>query len=174
MTIVTRRSVLAALGLGLATAGCVGDPGETGTDESTTDAGTTTDYRTGQASGQQDPDHRISVNNDADEARTARTWVVREETGETVFEATRGVPAGAEVEVYNLKEADPDGIETFRVCGQLVDSAGGTATTTTTATTASEESDSRGCATLQTSECYGEAIVTVEKDDSLAVIYAIC
>lgn len=206
MTSPTRRSVLTALGVGLVTAGCVGAPGRTGTDESTgttattttatttttsatsttsettdgtttdgtttdgttTDARTTTHRGTAHAADQPDPDHRVTVTNRADEARTVRTRVVRQETGETVFDETREVPAGTEVEVYNLKQADPEGIEGFRVCGRLVDSEDGTATT------ASEESERRDCETLRTSECYADAHVTVQEDGSLAVIYAIC
>lgn len=199
MTSPTRRSVLTALGVGLATAGCVSDPGRTGTDESTgttatttattrttpatsttsersgtaeeettTDARTTTHRGTAHAADQPDPDHRVTVTNRADEARTVRTRVVRQETSETVFDETREVAAGTEVEVYNLKQADPEGIEGFRVCGRLVDSEGGTTTT------ASEESERRDCETLRTSECYADAHVTIQEDGSLAVIYAIC
>ena len=191
MTLTTRRSVLAAVAGSLATAGCVTDsdgtdPGETTTSErpteattrtsttktsttrTTTDDSTTTKYSTAYASRQPDPDHRITLNNDSDEARTVRIRVVRTETGETTFADTREVPAGTEFEVYNLTAADPDGIEAFRVCGQLVDPEAHTVTTV------SEESAGYDCATLRTNACYGHAHVTVQDDGSLAVIYSIC
>jgi hypothetical protein len=195
MTSTTRRSVLAAVGVGLTSAGCLTDSGGTDPGESTTskhptdgtpstterttvrsttngtttdDARTTTADGTVHASNQPDPNHRITLNNDSDAARTIRVRVVRTATGETVFVETRELPAGTETEVYTLAAADPDGIEPFRVCGQLVDPAAATVTTV------SDESDARDCETLQTSGCYGHAHVTAQEDDSLQVIYSIC
>lgn len=158
MTGSTRRSVLAAVGVSLTTAGCV----------SKLRGGETTENWVEQASNEPEPDHRITLNNDSDETRTVRVRVVRAATDETVFEDTREISAGSEIVAYNLKQADPDGVEAFRVCGQLVEADGATATT------ASEESEIRHCATVETSECYGSTHVTVQKDGSLQVIYAIC
>ncbi|MFB6207529.1 MAG: hypothetical protein ABEJ05_13495, partial [Haloglomus sp.] len=76
MTRRTRRSVLAALGVGLATAGCLSDAG-TGTGDETT-ANETTDRPAGetpvrettdgwvsQASNSPEPDHEVSVRSEA-------------------------------------------------------------------------------------------------------------
>ena len=180
----TRRSVLAALGAAVSTAGCLTDAGSESpadstattatdptTETATTDPASTDDPGTAgdwiaQASNEPDPDHSVTLNNEGSETRTVRVRVVREETGETVFEETRESPPGTEVELYDLKRADPDGIEPFAVCGELV---GADATTDSDG-----ESDARGCVTLRTNACYGNAHVTVRDDGSLQIIYSIC
>ena len=188
----TRRSVLAALGAALPTAGCLTGPGRESPDDSTTSAsttalptsttppastGTTTDptstddsETTGDwishASNEPDPDHSVTLNNESSETRIVRVWVTREETGETVFETTRESPPGTEYELYDLARADPDGIEAFAVCGELV---GADATTD-----ADGESSARDCVTLRTNACYGNAHVTIREDGSLQIIYSIC
>lgn len=140
-----RRSVLAVLGGAFVTAGCVSDPtdiggssaGETTTtpdDTTATDDGTTTDDWISAASKTPTSDHAISLRNESDEARTVRLRVVREKTGETVYEETHDLSAGGGVYVYNLKRADPDGVEAFSVYGELVGSA----------TTGTHTADSRG------------------------------
>jgi hypothetical protein len=194
----TRRWVLAAVGLGLVSAGCVADPDGADTEETTTSErptetttdGTTTDEPTTrtttddpnttgdwieQASNEPDPDLPVYLNNDGSETRMVRVRVVRERTGETVFEETRENPGGTEYAMYNLKQADPEGVESFRVCGELVDSDADTESGTASGEeTTSEESDVRGCATVKTNECYGTAHVAVEEGGSLAVFYSIC
>lgn len=204
MTGTTRRSVLAAvgLGLGLGTAGCLTDPRgvgrETGeptttgattrttteptttgatTRDPTTDRPTTGDPTTGattgdwiaEASNSPDPDHDVVVGNDAAESRTLRVAVVREATGRTVFETTAELPPGGERVVYNLREADPDGVETFRVCAELVGAGAATATDSER-----EGLSHRDCATVDTSECYGDAYPTLREDGSVRIVYAIC
>lgn len=176
----TRRSVLAAVGLGLGTAGCLTDPRGVGdgTGDPTTGGTTTTEATTGdwidEASNSPDPDHDVVLRNDAAESRTLRVAVVREATGRTVFETTAELPPGGERVAYNLREADPDGVETFRVCAELV----GVGTTTETVTDADSgrgtDSPHRDCATIDTSECYGSAYPTLAEDGSVQVIYAIC
>jgi len=186
MTETTRRSLLAAVGVGagLASAGCLStfeaDLGESSTSETPTDetptdetsnGGTSTDEtsveaRTKHASDSPEPDHSIYVGSETEESRTVRVRIVREATGKTVFETTTEASAG-EYTLYNLRQADPDGIEAFRVCAELVESEpAGTQTAT--------PSPRRDCATIRTSECYGNAHITVEDDDSVQIIYAIC
>ncbi|WP_227352823.1 hypothetical protein [Haladaptatus salinisoli] len=169
-----RRSVLAAIGGALVTAGCVSDPtgiGGPGTDDTTTSDDTTavdettTDDWLSAASNTPDPDHAITLRNESDDARVVRLRVVREETGETAYDETHELSSGGGVRAYNLKQADPDGVEAFSVCGELVDSATTGAPTT--------NSPRRGCATIRTSKCYGSAHVTV-RDDGVQVVYAIC
>lgn len=176
----TRRSVLAALAA-LPTAGCLTDTGsespESSTDATTTHDRTTADGTTAadptttgdwftHVSNEAEPDHSITLNNESSEARTVRVWVTREETGETIFEETRESPPGTEYELYNLQQADPDGVESFAVCGEFVDAD--------FTTDADGESDARHCVTLRTDACHGNAHVTVLDDGSLQVIYSIC
>lgn len=195
----TRRSVLAAVGAGLAAAGCLSATDGGTADESTTD-GTTTDPATTEsttaeppaeettaerpasettetttedwierASNSPDPDHEVALRNEASEARTLRVAVVRESTGETVFETTAEVSPGGERTPYNLREADPEGVESFRVCAELV---GGDDAAATTADDSDRETDSphRDCATIDTSECYGNAHATIAEDESVGII----
>jgi hypothetical protein len=156
--------------------------------------------------GSNDPkaDHAISLHNDAEERRTVRVWVVREATGETVFETTRELAPGSEAELYNIKQANPDGIEAFRICGKLVGRAatatesGGTGTTTSTESTetasdsgatATDDAEStatddseptttevnyRDCQTIRTDECHADTEVVVRDDRSVEVVYAVC
>lgn len=180
----TRRSVLAALGAAVSTAGCLTDAGSEGpadstattatdpttstpTDLTATDDPDTTGDWVSQASNEPDPDHSVTLSNEGSETRTVRVRVVREETGEVVFETTRESPPGTEVEAYDLERADPDGIEAFAVCGELVDADAAT-------TDADGESDARDCATLRTNACHGNAHITVREGGSLRVIYSIC
>ncbi|WP_458206818.1 hypothetical protein [Haladaptatus sp. NG-SE-30] len=190
-----RRSVLAALGGALVTGGCVSDSnGGRGSDESTTDhrqgttqttdldEKTTTDETSttgdwiSHASNTPNPDHSITLRNENDEIKIVRLRIVREATGKTVYDKTHELSAGGGVHAYNLKQADPDGVEAFSVCGELVgDALTATETHTSSSRGESDKSDSprRGCATIRTSQCYGDAHVTV-RDDEVQVVYAIC
>lgn len=190
----TRRSLLAAVGVGLASAGCLsnfeGGPGEARTEDAATTEATTestatsdestvkttteeitteetgTEAGTRYASDSPEPDHSIHLRSAAAESQQVRVRIVREATGETVFEATEEATAG-ERTLYNLRQADPEGVEAFLVCAELVET--GTAKTET-----ATASPRRDCATVRTSECYGNAHVTVEEDGSVQIIYAIC
>jgi hypothetical protein len=211
----TRRSLLAGVGVSLASAGCLSDSGESGeattrtstqvslrtettetstpenpitvTEEPETEAGTggTEKTTTGEPANREatahasevpDADHAISLRSEAGETRV-RVWVVREATGEVVFETTETTPIGGDL--YNLREADPEGIEAFRICAELVRS-GGTATESDATESDATESDSGGdtprrdCQTIRTSACYANVHVTVEDDGSVKIVYAIC
>lgn len=198
----TRRSFLVAVGISLASAGCLSDfeagPGEATTEnatrttegtatseepatvETTTDEtaapGTATEARTKYAADSPEPDHSIYLRSDAGESRTVQVRIVREATGETVFETTAEARVG-ERTLYNLRQADPEDVEAFRVCAEVIETKStATETATATPTTESERTDSwrRDCATIRTSECYGSAHITVEADGSPQIIYAIC
>ncbi|WP_135829868.1 hypothetical protein [Halorussus halobius] len=209
MAELTRRSLLAAVGVA-ATAGCLSDdrPGETTgetprtesperetTDSTATARGTPDETTAGDwvthASNQPDPDHAVTLENRSDAAETVRVRVVREATDETAFEATETVDSGVELDLYNLKEASPEGVEAFEICGELVEAETSTADasttddalttaetttarTTTTRTTTTAPSGRRDCATIRTNECYADAHVTVGEDGALQVVYAIC
>jgi len=189
MTEFTRRATLAAAGVAL-TAGCLsgaGDPADASTTTDGTPGSESTPGKTARltetttgdwidhASNSPDPDHAITVDNDADEAKTLRVWVERDATGETVFDRTKTVEPGHEFTAYNLEDANPDGVEAFTVCGELVasDSTAGTLTTTPTERTTAD-AERRDCATVETSECYGRVHVTVQADGTPQIIYAIC
>lgn len=177
MPATTRRSVLAVVGSVLASAGCLSDSEATGgttTENVTTDAEPTTedtatpddptterpdsDEQTIHAADSPDSDHSLTLRSEASESQVrVRVRVVREATGETVFETTaRASPA--ERTLYNLRQADPEGVESFRMCAELV----GT------------ESQRRDCATVSTSACYGDAHVTVGNDGAVRIVYAVC
>lgn len=166
------------------------------TDRTTTDRGrTTTDARSGttagdwieHASNQFDPDHEITLANEADAPESVRISVERDDTGETVFETVEIVEPGAERSVWNLERADPEGVAAFTVCAELVPSGTITVRAGTSASAASTGQDSeasdtattttserRDCVPLRTNECYGDAHVTVGADGTLRIIYAIC
>ena len=126
-----RRQVLAACGLGLAgVAGCFADD----------------------VAEQPNPDLAVRVVNDGEETRSVSLTVTRE-SGEVVHEATHEAPPGSDREVYNLRAADPDGVESFEI--------------------AAERGDASESVTVQTSDCYGNVIVMID-EEGLGVTYAIC
>jgi hypothetical protein len=128
---VERRQVLAACGLGLAgAAGCSADD----------------------ATDQPDPDLPVRIVNDAEETQTVSLTVTRE-SGEVVHKATHEAPPGSDREVYNLRAADPDGVESFEIVA--------------------ERGDTSDSVTVQTSECYGHVIVRVD-EGGLGVTYSVC
>ncbi len=203
----TRRSLVGAVGVGLASAGCLSDAGGPATGErttadattdgtttrtteettrgtaaeATTDATATDDGTTGdwiaQASNSPDPDHEITVEHDLAESRRLRVTVVRDETGETVFETTDRFSRG-EHTLYNLRRADPEGVEEFRVCAELLavsaSPVGNATATVGGATATTTDSPRRDCVTLATNECYGSAHVAPQEDGSVRIVYAIC
>ena len=158
-----RRSGLAAAALALLflTAGCLSGapptdtasatptpdptPGETAT------AGYTSTER---ASEIPDADKAVHVENRWNRSVEIRISVVRAATNETVYEATETFEPGADRDVYSLAEADPDGIESFRIV------ASGLNTTESV--------------TVRTSACYGNAYVEVTEEGELFPYYAIC
>ena len=157
-----RRQVLAACGLGLAgVAGCSAD--DAGDDRSTdtpatdtpaSDTATTdpTDQDGEHAAEQPNPDVAVRVVNDGEETRSVSLTVTRE-SGEVVHEATHEAPSGSDREVYNLRAADPDGVESFEIVA--------------------ERGDTSDSVTVQTSECYGHVIVRVD-EGGLGVTYSVC
>ena len=175
MTLAT-KSLAVALTMLVLAAGCVG-PGSPGsgsatpTTEPPTDTatpapdpdtttgaeGSSTDTKvvsTEGAANQPDPDKRVRLENAWNESVDIRISVVREATTETVHEGTYTLEPGEQREVYNLADADPDGIESFRV------------TATVRNTTES--------VTIETNQCYGGAYVEVLEDGTVYPYYALC
>lgn len=104
-------------------------------------------------SSQPNPDLSVSLDNEHDESHEIRVEITRE-SGETVYDGTHTIDPDTERTVYNLREASPDGIETFEI------------TATMDGTTESVE--------VETSACYGDAIVSVTDDGELYPYYSIC
>ncbi len=201
----TRRSLLASVGASLALAGCLSDSDSRGastgkSDNSTTDTTTSTAVPLFPGTKKPDPDHDIEVQNNTDEKKTVRVWVVRKSTEESVFEQTKTLGAGDAEIVYNLKNANPDGVESFRICSELVKSSGTSTQTTngietktadgtptrkmakTTNGTAAETTtakrkpttDTRHCTAAKTNKCYGDFRVVVEKDRAYSSPISMC
>jgi hypothetical protein len=154
-----RRRFLAGCGVGLAgLAGCL--------DESAPGAGSPTDDAPPSPSGtpngdssiedamnEPDPDLEVGIENRSNESQTI-TLEISRESGAVVYEETREIAPETERNVYNLKRADPDGIEAFVI--------------------AAERGGTRESATVETSECYGDAFVAIAEDGEFYVTYEIC
>lgn len=178
----TRRAVLATIGV-LTTTGCIaGPPAGNATDAPPADTSSqTTGTPTGNGitHGADEPnaDHAVYLSNQGASERTIRVQVVREVTGDTVFDETLAIAPNSEREVYNLQQASPADIEEFTICGHLADqppTPSGTATPDPTDTGSTPDSAYRDCITMRTDSCYGTAHVTVQDTGELRVIYAIC
>ena len=117
-----RRQVLAACGLGLAgVAGCFAD--DAGDDRSTDTPTTDPTDRDGEhAAEQPDPDLAVRVVNDGEETRSVSLTVTRD-SGEVVPEATHEAPPVSDREVYDLRAADPDGVESFEIAAERGDAS---------------------------------------------------
>ena len=183
----TRRTLLSTTAV-VATAGCL-DWNESGQSPEATPTSkppappspTETGTDGGITSGvnEFDPDHPIYVNNRQSETRSVQVTVRRRETGKTVFDEIISAPPDAEQQIYNLKEANPDGIEEFQICGTLqMDSSTPSRTQTVESGPRNGAEDTtpspRDCATVKTSACYGSSHVTIQEDGNLAIIYSIC
>lgn len=127
-----------------------GDGTPTRSPTPTPPTGTPGEYPPGQAP---DADHDIRVENRLEGNATLEVRVVREATGETVYDESVTLPPGEQV-VYNTKRADPDGGESVRVVAER----GGV-------------TDAR---TIQMTECYGDVIVSPTEEGGVDVIYAVC
>jgi len=106
------------------------------------------------ASNHPDPDKAVRLENAWNQSVEIRISVVREATNETIHEGTYTLEPGEQREVYDTADADPEGIESFRV--------------TATARNATES------VTIETNACYGGAYVEVLEDGTLYPYYAIC
>jgi hypothetical protein len=144
----TGNPVTSAPDAGTATPTPDPEPGTEGSDTGTVSVSTEG------ASNEPDPDKAVRLENAWNRSVEIRLRVVREATNETVHEGTYTLDAGEQRVVYNTAEADPDGIEAFRVIA--------TARNTTESVT------------IETNACYGGASVEVLEDGTLYPYYAIC
>ncbi|WP_435358573.1 hypothetical protein [Haloarchaeobius sp. DFWS5] len=118
----------------------------------TTDRGddTTTDYY---PTDEPNPDHSVYVDNYHDETHTLSVTVTRE-SGDVVHDATHEFEPGASTEIYNLRQASPDGIESFTIEVTM--------------------GDQQTSVTIETSACYGSALISITEDGDLDSTYSIC
>lgn len=144
-----KRIVPAVLAALLLTAGCLGGvPTDNGTSSPT--AGPSS-YS---AADQPDPDKEVRVENAWNRTAEVRVRVIRVATNETVYDETLSLEPSTERTVYNVSEADPDGIESFRVVATFANTT--------------------GSVTIETSGCYGDAFVEITDEGELYPYYAIC
>ncbi len=159
-----RRAVLLAAGTVIGTSGLSGclaegsgdpspspdaeSPTATPSDDPATDSPTPFEY----ASDQPDPDLGILAENHHDGTHAITLAV--EQDGETLHEATYDLEPDADRELYNLRETDPDGIESFTVRATLGDR---------------EES-----VDVRTDACHGHVVVYADEGGDLGMTYAIC
>lgn len=166
-----RRLLAGTLAAVSSTAGCLDSASDSTTDRSATTGDATDSATTGDATGSTtaddpttvhamdapDPDHAIWVENEADTAhRFAVTVTQHVDDGpdEVVHESTHELqPKGSEY-VYNLSEANPDGVERFEVTGETGD-----------------QTTSRFMAT---SECYLDCGIVLRERGELVVERPIC
>lgn len=160
-----RRSLLSACGLAaVGLAGCLSTGSSESPNDSTTDS--PTDSATGtappsgtpvstnrQAARNPDPDHEITLENRDDAAHTVALTVTGPD-GTAVHESRTDLDPGERTLAYNLRRADPDGVEAYDVVASLG--------------TRREE------ATVETSGCYGDVIVTVRDEGDFDLVYAVC
>lgn len=102
---------------------------------------------------QPDPDLPIAVENRHEETRSLSLTVARN-AGDVVHESDHELESGDDYVAYNLREADPDGVERFEVAVE----AGGR----------------RREISVRTNACYGEARVGFDASGELFATYLIC
>lgn len=129
----SRVPILALVGL-LCLAGCTGTPGT-------------------QPSSTPDPFQEITVENRLETNATLTVRIVREATGEVVYNQTRTFPPG-EYDIYNTRAATPDGVERFQITATR-----GNHTATTY---------------VRTSKCYAGVYVKPTEDGGVSAGPVIC
>lgn len=156
-----RRAVLLAAGAALGAgglAGCLESPSNDALESTPTAESTGSPTPTEgplshhEASNAPDPDLPIVAENRHDVAHALSVAVARD--GETLHEATYELAPGDDRELYNLRETDPDGIESFTV--------------TATLDGRTESVD------VRTNACHGHVVAWISEDGDLGMTYSIC
>lgn len=98
------------------------------------------------------PDHPIRVSNRDDAAHHLEIQV--RQNGTLVDTVTHNVSAGSDAVVYNLRDAEPDGIEPYSI----------------TATVGNQTES----VSVRTDDCFGEVNVNIRSDGELSVGFEIC
>ncbi|WP_227130801.1 hypothetical protein [Halorubellus salinus] len=109
-----------------------------------------------EAANEPDPSKEVRIGNDGEDgvAHSVGLEVYREATGTVVHDERHEVPAGSELVAYDTADANPDGVEAFRITCTF--------------------EDQTETVTIETSECYGWAEFVVTADDELDGTYTIC
>lgn len=119
-----------------------------------TSPGTDTDeYLSREAANEPDPDLPINVTNRHDETHEVSVTIARE-SGETVYDETVAIEAGEDREIYNIEDADPDGVEAFDVRAAM-----------------DGQTES---VRVETSACYGLVDIGINGNGEFRMTYAIC
>lgn len=105
-----------------------------------------------EAANQPNADHPVRVINHDDSAYSVSVKITQD--GETIDTVTHESNPDANDVVYNLRQADPDGIEEYDV----------------TATLGNQSETVK----VRTNDCFGDVNVVIQSDGSLFVTYSIC
>lgn len=103
---------------------------------------------------QPEPDQPIRLLNDWNESVAVSVEVIRNATAEVVHNDSYEVPPNSDEIVYNLREADPEGIETFTITASYDNM------------TARTE--------VETNECYAGALIGVNRIGKLGGSRTLC
>jgi hypothetical protein len=103
-----------------------------------------------------DPDSNKEVRIESEWNQTVKITirVVQIQNNETVHHETYELAPGKQKAVYNLSEAEPDGVEAFAVV-------------------VTAQNDTQRVS-IETNACYGHAYAVIKNNGSLDVVYAIC
>jgi hypothetical protein len=126
------------------------------TTEPSTPTTTEESFSWSEASNEPDPSKYVRLGNEGEDgvAHTVSLEVYHEATGEVVHDRTHTVAAGETKTVYDTADANPTGVDSFRV-------------------TAAFEGESKEVG-IETSECYGSAQFVVSSENELRASYTIC
>jgi len=160
----TSCALTVLLGLALLGTGCVAlAPGADRTpsaaapspsEPATSTQGTQPTDRHQAALTQPDATKEVRIENVWNRTASVQVRVTRDATNETVHRATYEVEPAEPITVYNLSDANPDGIEPFTVV--------------VTARNATER------VTIETNRCYGDVYGEIQNEGGLYVYYEIC
>ena len=195
---VSRRWLLTCLGVA-STAGCLeGNPDrrdqttkQTTTRSSPEPTDPATEQRQTQTDANPEADHVIRLTNDGSRTRRITVRINRTEDGTTVFETTADVGSDERKAVYNLRKANPLGVEAFKVHAWVIgttttdknstvtDTTHSTGTNSTDPTTCTEQdtTPSGPCyssAYVETNECYGDLTIVWYGSSLGTVFTSIC
>lgn len=115
-------------------------------------AGPTDEAGIGDEIDRANPDHPIRVSNRDDVAHQLEIQV--RQNGTLVDSVTHDASAGSDAVVYNLRKAEPDGIEPFSI----------------TATVGNQTES----VSVRTDDCFGDVNVNIRSDGELSVGFEIC
>lgn len=100
-------------------------------------------------------DKDINIRNEYSKPIDITVTVENNSTGFEMYNESYSLEANSDLDgVYNLKQLNPDGVQTYRV--------------------GAEYNGTRDSTTVKTNNCYGDVIIEVTEDGTLYPYYAIC